>query len=229
MVYENLEMETRRHVLKIAQAHERKQWRIADGADRSITLGRRSLPVAILATCRQIQYEAIEYLRSRLRDLEQEPVCFILGYGGTAVLSDHYGPLAECFNDRVSPSLNPYIREITNRYSSFLQYTHALAFEPHVEFIVTRRSAIVYEGEFPKAMRGAWSIGSMNNLAVKVTYQKRFPRTMRWDYLQSGRSMEQYVRRRHVPRHVDFPDGPTFELNAVANDEDWANLLNSEE
>lgn len=122
-----------------------------------------------------------------------------------------------------------YVSEITNRCSSFLEHTHSIALEPQVELIVTRNMTIVYEGECLKAMRGAWSIGSTNNLAVEVSYLKQFPRVMRWDYLQSGHSIEQYVRHRYERRHADFPDGPTFEIEAVTSKEDWTKLLNGEE
>ncbi|KAH3953319.1 hypothetical protein HBH53_041170 [Parastagonospora nodorum] len=137
MVYEDLKIETRRHVLKMSEALECKHWTVADGAHGSITLVRKLLAVAILATCWQVQCEVVEYLRSRLRDLKRDPVRFILGYGGAAVLSDHCGPFAECFNDPVSPSLSTYIREITNRRSSFFEYARSLAFEPHDKLIVT--------------------------------------------------------------------------------------------
>lgn len=229
MLYDNLQIETRRHVLKMTQALEVKHWTLRDVTDWSMTLFRKSLAVAILATCRLIQHEAIEYLRPRLRVLEREPVRFILGYGGTAALSDHYGPLAGCLDNRVSPSSNLYVSEITNRCSSFLEHTHSIALEPQVELIVTRNMTIVYEGECLKAMRGAWSIGSTNNLAVEVSYLKQFPRVMRWDYLQSGHSIEQYVRHRYERQHADFPDGPTFEIEAVTSKEDWTKLLNGEE
>jgi len=226
MVYDNLKIETRRHVLELTKAPELKYWRLRDVTDWSITLVRKSLPVAILTTCRLIRQEAIKYIDPRLRELEREPVRFILGYGGTASLSDHYGPLAGCFDTRVTPSSNSYIRNIASRCSSFLGHTRSIDLEPHVELIVTRDMTIVYEGECLKAMRGAWSIGSMNNLAVKVMYLKRFPRVMRWDYLQSGHSMERYVRRRYERRRADFPDEPTFELEAVKSNEDWTKLLN---
>jgi hypothetical protein len=55
--------------------------------DQSITLVRKLLSAAVLATCHRIYYEAIQFFELRLRELEIEPVLFVLGYGGAVALT----------------------------------------------------------------------------------------------------------------------------------------------
>ncbi|KAF2824062.1 hypothetical protein CC86DRAFT_248540, partial [Ophiobolus disseminans] len=95
MVYEELEIATRRHVLSDVDVREASSWEPPQAVDLAMTLVRKSIPVAILRTCRIINEEATPLLARKLRHLEKMPLCFQLSYGAAALITGEY-PFLEC-------------------------------------------------------------------------------------------------------------------------------------
>jgi hypothetical protein len=71
VVYENITLDTRT-LIKTHSRHPLYNWHSIGGY--SVTLTRRSLPLAILATCKSINLEVRSIMRTKLRHLAQQPI-----------------------------------------------------------------------------------------------------------------------------------------------------------
>jgi hypothetical protein len=198
IVYAQLDIVTRSHVLDKTNAQDCTQWKVTDSTDPSITLTRKALPVAILATCRLIQEEATQVLTPRLRELEKEPVRFHLGYGGVNALTSQSSLLGGCFTvdaDSVQRISNTHVRDFVYRCSSYLARTRQVPRDndhmDHIELIVNTSGGMskIYGHEVIFAIKGAFRLAVESDLAVMFTYRRTFPSARLLDRLYSGRDI----------------------------------------
>jgi hypothetical protein len=241
-VYEELDVVTRRHTLSDSDVRQAHHEDVYEEHDLTITLVRKSLPVAILRVCKQVQSKVASFLAPKLRQLEMEPLRFLANYAGAAVLTHqgHYvGPLTRCFNTPLTTTnyiSDAHTRAFVTRCRTFLSHTRRLSRvdtnNVHVEFIVSTCAAAtgLHGIEVLMAMCGASTIASRRGLAVMVTCQNGFPDSlattpwgtptimngmMSWEHTDFG--MRAYAATVGV--------SPIFRYHIVDSDEAWAELL----
>jgi hypothetical protein len=102
MVYENFVIETKCHILKSADSGcSDEEWPLnRDSGDSSIKLIRKSLPVALLRTCRLVNKEATAFFKPPMKELAKEPLRLLLDYPASIALTTPRSPLVACFPDR---------------------------------------------------------------------------------------------------------------------------------
>ncbi|KAF2128439.1 hypothetical protein P153DRAFT_318255, partial [Dothidotthia symphoricarpi CBS 119687] len=99
MVYDCIHITTTKHVLTKTDAELPPNiWPKSEGrASLPITLIRKSIPAAILATCRLINQEATPLLAPRLEELQREPLRFFVDFAAATALTHMDSPLRACF------------------------------------------------------------------------------------------------------------------------------------
>jgi hypothetical protein len=123
MVYEELDVVTRRHTLSDSNVRQIIEENAYAEHDLSVTMVRKSLPVAILRVCKQVQNEAASFLVKKLRLLEILVQHFQLSISmksrllrcyGRRLESGHGGPkscmsqIADIDTNMIEASINVY-------------------------------------------------------------------------------------------------------------------------
>jgi hypothetical protein len=239
MVYEELDVVTRRHTLSDSDVRQAHQEDVYEEHDLSITLTRNSLPVAVLRVCKQVQSEVASFLAPKLRQLEMKPLRFHSNYVGAAVLTRYVWPLARCFNTSFTTTdyiSDAHIRAFVTRCRNFLSHTRRVSRidtnNVHVEFIISTCAAVtgLHGDEVYGSISGAASIASNRGLAVMVTCHNSFPDSV----LTTPWGTPTIVDGMGSWRHLDFgmrvhtaadEVSPIFRYHIIESDEAWAELL----
>ena len=184
MVYEQLNIVTRRHVLSDSDVRQTSYPNASQTTDLSMTLLRKSLPVTLLTACQLVKVEAMPILATKLRELEKEPVRFQLSYGGATALTDPDSPFAGCFDTdsaNVGTISNERVKDFVSRCSTYLTHTLQVprddAHKDHVELIVSTNSDLTepHGNEVVLAIKRAFDLAVNTDLALMFTYLKVFP------------------------------------------------------
>ncbi|KAH7087339.1 hypothetical protein FB567DRAFT_343769 [Paraphoma chrysanthemicola] len=130
MVYELIDLETKRHVLDQAYASLlHTTWPINSHmvSGSSITLIRKSLQVDLLRTCRLVHTEAAPIFGARLRYIAREPLHFIVDFAALRALVTTGSPLLWCLGNlplaHVSPpSPNVMTRDFVDRFRLYMNH-----------------------------------------------------------------------------------------------------------
>jgi hypothetical protein len=129
MVYEKIVIETKCHTLEQQESGcSGDVWPLVPNVTNSpVKLIRKSLPVALLRTCRLINNEATAFFKSPMEELAKEPLRFVLDYSAAIALTIPRSPLVACFPDRPNTwtyhaPANPATKTFTARCRPFLEH-----------------------------------------------------------------------------------------------------------
>ena len=114
MVYENIERTTNRHVLmRTDGAFPMSHWPNPHSPQSATFFSRKCLPVALLATWKQVHHEAENIMQAKMADLNQQPIRYLVDWPAANAFVDASGPLSSCLgqapNHRSVANINPII------------------------------------------------------------------------------------------------------------------------